>query len=248
MNPSDQLHHPSLDKKDLVFDIGVKCNTQAIRRRLGIPAYSSPFDNMDSVHGLRDIARLLSEEQNDYFLNKDKWVIRNDYASRSSIVRAKVIYHSDFPGLFYPHFHAGWFDDISPEDLQTWQNEPECSLDLIWHGFSSTFKRRLDRLRTLLRDGQKICFLRIDEARSIQRIYAHGNTNHDIDYFSRQLVSKGLINFKIVYLYGECPQYNRSIQSNQFVDAIPIRIDAEYDVLVDRALAAQLGGGKSING
>ncbi len=240
MNPSDQSPHPSLGKTGLVFDIGVKCNTQSIRRRLGIPAYSSPFDNMDSVHGLRDIARLLSDEQNSYFLDKDKWVIRNDYAPRSPIVRAKVVYHCDFPGLFYPHFHAGWFDDISPEDLQKWQNNPDCSLDLIWEGFRSTFKRRLDRLRTLFRDGQKIIFLRVDEARSIQRIYAHGNTNHDIDFFSRQLVNKGLTNFKMLYLYAESTQYNRSIQNNQLVEAIPISLDAEYDKSVDIALTSRL--------
>lgn len=229
---------PFSRQKSLIFDIGVKCNTQAIRRRLGIQAYSSPFDNMDSVHGLRDIAKILANERSDYFIDRDKWVIRNDYASRSNIVRAKVLYHIDFPGLFYPHFHAGWLGEISQPELTAWQNDPECSLDLVWNGFSSTFARRLDRLMSLLRDGKQISFIRIDEARSIQRIYSHGNTEHDINYFRQELASSGLQSFRLVYIYGNSPQYNRRISCSEHINAIPIKIDTEYDEQVDKALAA----------
>jgi hypothetical protein len=235
----EHLPPHSTGGNDLIFDLGVKCNTQAIRKRLGIQAYSSPFDNMDSVHGLRDIARLLSDERNDYFTDRDKWVIRNDYASRSNIVRAKVIYHTGFPGLFYPHFHAGWFSDVSQSDLTAWQNDPDCSLDLVWNGFSSTFGRRLDRLKSLLRDDKQISFLRIDEARSIQRIYSQGNTDLDIDYFRQKLASAGLNSFRLVYIYGTNSQYNRTITSGEVINAIPIRIDDEYDRMVEIALAAR---------
>lgn len=237
MNGHSLLIHLPASSNSFVFDVGVKCNTQAIRRKMGISAYSSPFDNMDSVHGLRDIARLLSDEQSNYFADKDKWVVRNDYASRSTIVRAKVLYHSDFPGLFYPHFHASWFCNISQQELTTWQNSPECSLDLIWNGFSNTFSRRLDRLKSFLRDDKFIYFLRIDEARSISRIYSQGNTDQDISWFTNKLASAGFNNFKLIYLYGTSDQYNRIISSSELVTAIPIAIDPEYDKLVDKMLS-----------
>lgn len=234
-----------LEQYDHVFGLGVKCNTAAARKRLGLQNYSSPFDNMDSVNGLRDIARVLSIGPEAYFGSKDKWIVRNDYGSRSTEVRTKILYHADYPGLFYPHFYSRWFDQSVACKLDEWIKNPKANLDLVWEGFSSTFSRRLNRLVNLLENGSKILFLRIDEINSLNRIYSSGNTCHDIEYFAEGLLKVGYTSCHLLYIYGYSDQFTREIPNvgfnqmcSQTWKAIGIRADINYDCNVSECLSS----------
>lgn len=236
---------PSLARWDHVFGLGVKCNTAAARKRLGLQTYSSPFDNMDSVLGLRDIARVLSIGSEAYFGARDKWVLRNDYGSRSTEVRTKILYHSDYPGLFYPHFHSRWFDHFVASQLDGWIKDPEGKIDLVWNGVSSTFSRRLDRLVDFLRGGSRISLLRIDEINSLSRIYSSGNTIHDIQFFAEEMARAGFDNFQLLYIYAHSPQFNREGIADgldqlfpQRLKTIALHADEHYDSKVLECLSS----------
>lgn len=223
---------------DHVFSFGTKCNTHVIRRKLGIPGFSSPFDNMDSVHGLRDCARVAIAGPSVYFGDVSNWVLRNEYAPRSTVVRSKALYNTDFPGLFYPHFHPGWFDQSVADNLNAWILDPQSTIDFVWNGFSSTFSRRLDRLSSFLISGKKILFLRIDEKNSLSRIYTHGNTLNDLTYSASMLRKSGFDNFHILYVYARNSQYFRDIPSGSHWDSIGVEADDSYDDVVSNYLSS----------
>lgn len=222
---------------DHVFSFGTKCNTHAIRRKLGIPGFSSPFDNMDSVHGLRDCARVAIVGPSVYFGDMSNWVLRNEYAPRSMVVRSKALYNTDYPGLFYPHFHPGWFDQSVVDKLDDWIHDPGSTIDVVWDGFSSTFARRLERLSSFLTSGKKILFLRIDEKNSLSRIYTHGNTLNDLVYSASILREAGFQNFHILYVYARTSQYFRDLSSGSHWDSIGVEADDSYDDVVSRHLS-----------
>lgn len=233
-----------LDSFDYVFGIGVKCNTAAVRKRLGIQQYSSPFDNMDSVHGLRDMARVLRLGTNEYFGSKDDWILRNDYAPRDMTLRAKVLYHADYPGLLYPHFYSGWFESSVRDNLEKWIKDPDANKDFIWSGFSQTFSRRLDRLIGLLKTGARVLLLRIDAPSSLNRIYSSGNTLHDIQYFVDVLTTAGFAGFQLLYIYAHNCHYKRAISNADGPQldspswrSIGLAADAEFDNQVEATLS-----------
>jgi len=222
---------------DYIFSIGTKCNTHAIRQQLGLAGYSSPFDSMDSVNGLRDCAHVLTSGDNNYFEEKHKWILRNDYASRSSVVRSKALYHCDYPGLFYPHFYSRWFEPSVADQLDEWIRDPRSTIDLVWSGFSSTFARRLERLKDLMRKKKKILFLRVDDKNSLPRIYSHGNTIHDLDYFASLLLSADFCSFQLLYVYAFNDKYLREAASGSHWHAIGVDTEGPYDELVSKSIA-----------
>lgn len=226
---------------DHVFSLGTKCNTHSIRRKVGIPGFSSPFDSMDSVHGLRDCARVISIGSSAYFGERHNWILRNDYASRSTVVRAKVLYNSDYPGLFYPHFYSGWFDQPVADQLSDWILDPNSSLDVVWEGFRSTFSRRLDRLVDFLQEGRKVLFLRIDDKASLARIYSQGNNVQDLDYACSRLNRAGYLNFKVLYFYTRSSQYFREIPSGSHWHAIGVDVDSFDDQVSTHLSQLQVG-------
>ena len=52
---------------NIVVNLGIKCNTLNISRSAKVRYYSSPFDNMDTVEGLVDCAKLMADGFDGYF-------------------------------------------------------------------------------------------------------------------------------------------------------------------------------------
>jgi hypothetical protein len=113
---------------DMVVSLGIKCNLAPILDVTGKRYISSPFDNMDSVEGLAEAGDLIAQRFKGYFDNIDHWHIRNDCPPKRTDVRAKIIWHQDFPNLYYPHFHAGWFSSEIAPKISQWIVDPNGSL------------------------------------------------------------------------------------------------------------------------
>ena len=53
--------------------------------------FPSPFDNMDTVEGIRDCADLMASGFDKYFDDKSSWEVINEYAPRSTEIRNKIV-------------------------------------------------------------------------------------------------------------------------------------------------------------
>lgn len=222
---------------DIVCNLGVKCNTLPFSREAGVRTFSSPFDNIDTVEGLIDLADLLSSRFYDYWLDIDNWRIRNDYAPKTNVLRAKVLWHKDFPGVFYPHFNEAWLSGnyLNSEELKRWRDSPELDIEPIFYDLKKIFSQRESRLVKMLDQGLNVLFLRVDESRSLRRIHGF-NENNQLNYFANKVASSFVnSNVKVAYFYHTNENFDRVLTSNERVECIKIpSIEIEREFLIDK--------------
>lgn len=188
---------------NLGVTIGIKCNAAPILGRLKKRYISSPFDNMDSVKGFAEAGVLIGNKFHGYFDNVSKWKVCDRRDPKSQNIKAKVLWNEEIPNLFYPHFHPGWFPDISEDAIKSWVLEPNGSLDLVWEGFKNTYYRRKKRLDNILSSAENVLFIRIearDQIRHLKKI----DLIESAKTFNKS-VEKAYpdLNFRTLYFYCE---------------------------------------------
>lgn len=189
---------------NIVVTLGIKCNIAPILSRIGKRYTSSPFDNMDSVEGLVQAGELLASKFQGYFEDRSRWCIRNDYPRNTSEIRAKIVWHENYPSLYFPHFHPGWFDAETAPRIAEWIKDPKGSLDLVWEGLKATYSRRQNRLIDLLSSGNRVLFLRAEERSQLRRLEKR-NLVEDLQIFS-SAVSGAFPSCDYGILYFACEQ------------------------------------------
>jgi hypothetical protein len=215
---------------NLVVNLGIKCNTLGISRSANVRYYSSPFDNMDTVEGLRDCADLMADGFENYFSDKNDWEIVNEYAPRSTEIRNKIVNHKKTPKVYYPHFADVWFKEtLTKDELHNWKLGDEPTIDPIWTDFVRVFENRQQRLASQLRSKNKILFFRADEKRQLKR--AHGtNQDEDLKYFIDTL-QKAYPQTEIGLLYFYCnnAKFERNLSSDNYIHTELIPDDIKED-------------------
>ena len=192
------------DTWDVVINLGIKCNTLSLSVRGGVRYFSSPFDNIDTVEGLRESADLLSERFEGYFQNIEKWHIKNHLDRETNEVHTKILWHENSPNVFYPHFNERWLsgDGITPEQLTVWKESHELDLETIFPELSKLFNTRQQRLVRLLETGLNVLFLRVDERRNVERRIVPTNSQYDFEYFVGKISAAfPSSNIKCLYFY-----------------------------------------------
>jgi hypothetical protein len=232
-----RLHIDIFDRDwNLILNLGIKCNAAPISKRLGHRYISSPFDNMDSVDGFVEAGQLIRERFSGYFDRRADWALRNHRAPHAHEIRAKILWNTSYPGLYYPHFYVRWFEDLSPEDLTTWIADPEGTMDPVWDGMRKTFSTRQQRLVGLLERGNRVLFLRIEERGQQSRLRQRDLVS-DLEAFNAAIAAGyPTLDFATLYFYCDVPEraeeterLRRTVIDRAHIEIIPAdRNEAEF--------------------
>lgn len=218
---------------NIVVNCGIKCNTLPLSRRANIRYYSSPFDNMDSVEGWVEIGKLIANRFNGYFDDYSSWKLRNDYAARSTDIRAKIAWHELYPNLYYPHFYHRWIENIDESSLANWINDPNGKLDFVWDGFRKTFNTRQQRLLDIIDNNNSVLFLRVEDRQSLRRTLKR-DFEEDTHVFYKHITNAfPNLKFSVAYFYCDAVELTITPESteNIYFNKIPIDVDiADYVV------------------
>jgi hypothetical protein len=212
---------------DLIFNIGIKCNAAPISQKLGQRYISSPFDNMDSVCGLAEAGNLIANRFENYFQNREKWHLRNGRESRNDKIRLKMIWHEDYPNLFYPHFYEGWLSNITKDEINNWIEDENGTIDFVWAGFSQVYSNRQKRLLDIMDRGKKILFLRIDERPQLKRLEKTNGVVNDTLFFC-ETIKKAYpnLNFGFLYLYSQPGEiFPPVLNDTAYFEPLPLESD-----------------------
>lgn len=218
---------------NLVVNLGIKCNTSPISRNAGIRYFSSPFDNVDTVHGLVDAARLMAKGFKGYMEDVADWNIQNIY-SKGKII-TKSLTHRDVPGIQYPHFHAGWtHGTLTKEDIQRWAEKEETDILTIWPYLKDTFTRRQQRLISLLGSRNHILFLRIDTPNHYVQVYKRNQAGDLQQFMEIMKAAYPDTTFGLLYFYYNTGKYQRLLEPSESLCPvlIPEGSDADLETFV----------------
>ena len=215
---------------NIVVNLGIKCNTLNISRSAKVRYYSSPFDNMDTVEGLVDCARLMASGFDGYFDDIKEWGIKNEYAPRSTEIRNKIVWHKDSPDVYYPHFADVWFEDnLTKEELHDWKLSDNLDLNPIWEDMNRVFGNRQQRLASQLRSENKILFFRADEKRQLKRVHGTSQDEHLEKFISTMRTAYPQTEIGLLYLYCNNDRFQRELTSSDWVHAELIPADIKED-------------------
>jgi hypothetical protein len=224
---------------NIVVNLGIKCNTLGISRNANVRYFSSPFDNMDTVEGIRECADLMASGFDKYFDDKSSWEVINEYAPRSTEIRNKIVWHKDTPKVYYPHFADVWFKDtLTKDEMHDWKLGEELTIDPIYKDFVRVFGNRQQRLASQLRSKNKILFFRADEKRQLKR--AHGsNQDEDLEYFIDTL-QKAYPQTEVGLLYFYCnnQKFTRELSTSKYIHTELIPEDIKEDEYCTERLKA----------
>lgn len=172
---------------NVVYNVGVKCNALDITTSAGVRYFSSPWDNMDSTRGLVKTAKLMANGFDKYMDDISDWMekpARKHKMGRKNPNVQRKDYHLQRPDLYYPHVDYEWVSNhVTRKEYNSWYGY-EKSFDIIWEGFSDTFKRRQNRMTSILKSENKVLLLRIDDDHpTTHRIICKYNTTKHINEF-----------------------------------------------------------------
>ena len=212
---------------DIVVNLGIKCNTLSLSVKGGVRYFSSPFDNIDTVEGLRECGDLLASKFNGYFDDVENWKVKNHLNRETNEVHTKILWHKDTPSVYYPHFNERWLSGrgISGEELQIWKSDPKLDVHTIFPDLSQVFSVRQKRLVKLLESGLRILFLRVDERRNVENRITPTNTQEDFEYFIDK-VSKAFPDTEVscLYLYCQDQDSPRNFENSEYIEYLEIPI------------------------
>lgn len=218
------MHKAIENTWDIAINLGVKCNLLPVSRKANIRYTSSPFDNMDSVDGLIEIGSLLAGRFENYF-DKSAWDIRNDYPSNSNQIRAKIAWNKDYPGLYYPHFYHRWLSNISETELANWVSNPDGNLDFVWQGLSDTFKRRQERLVSIIEENNSTLFIRLEDKASLRRTIKRDTAAEALAFEKTIKNAYPNLNFAMAYFYYDTTDRHFESTEHIYFDKIPADCD-----------------------
>jgi hypothetical protein len=202
---------------NVVVNLGIKCNILSVSREAKVRYFSSPFDNMDTVEGLVESSQLMASKFSNYWDDKSKWEVINEYAPKSTEIRNKIVYHKDTSKVYYPHFADVWFKDtLSKDQLNEWKKGHELSIDPIWCDFKRVFKNRQDRMTALLESDNNILFVRSDEPRQLKRAHSTNQQKH-LDQFITNLHSQYGSKVGLMYLYCNNKKFQRQLKLSEWI-------------------------------
>jgi hypothetical protein len=206
-----------------VCNLGIKCNAAPLARKAGVRYWSSPFDNIDTVDGLTEVADILSSKYANYFESIGDWDIKNDFSSTGEF-RTKIFWHKKYPKVYYPHFNERWLShDLTSDGLKEWFTPDILDLNPIWLDFTDTFGRRASRLISQLEvTNTNLLFLRIEEPVSIKRIMKT-DVQREAEYFIEK-VSQTFPDSTIglLYIYADSDENKRSFVNTDKIDFVGV--------------------------
>lgn len=236
------MHTVKTTTWDIAINIGVKCNLLPISRKANIRYISSPFDNMDSVDGFAEMGDLIATRFENYF-SPSLWALRNDCAINSTEIRAKIAWNEHYPGLYYPHFHHRWLNEVNEYDLAKWVTDPEGKLDFVWKGFSDTYRRRQERFVNILDDKNSVLFVRLEDKASLRRLLQR-NVESDARHFELSIKKTfSGTKFAVVYFYYD--KGDRNFESTELTYFEKIPMECDEDFLVEKLRQFKIAPQKS---
>ena len=215
---------------NIVVNLGIKCNTLSISRTANIRYYSSPFDNMDTVEGLVESAKLMVSGFDGYFDDIKDWDIKNEVAPRSTEIRNKIVWHKGSPDVYYPHFAPVWFEgNLTEEELHDWKLSEQLTIEPIWEDMKRVFGNRQQRLASQLRSENKILFFRADEKRQLKRVHGTSQDEHLEEFISIMRTAYPQTEIGLLYLYCNNDRFQRELTSSEWVHVELIPEDIKED-------------------
>ena len=201
---------------NVAYNVGVKCNALDITKTAGVRYFSSPWDNMHTVRGLTQTAKLMASGFENYMADINDWTIW--YRERQSQIR-----HKDYKWCYYPHMDFQWVENYTTEeDYNKWKQSKEGDLNPIWKGFSETYTRRQQRMTSILESENKMLLLRIDvDNRQLRKIRRKNKTEHLNRFMETMTKAYPNKNWGLLYLY--CDE-NRNLScdyDNCHLECIP---------------------------
>ena len=224
---------------NVIVGMGVKCDTMWIQKRADCRYISSPFDNMETTCGLTQVGDLLECEFEEYWTDINEWKL-NSYG------RAKGIRSKKYFNLYYPHFEYDWYSSyMTYREFNKWKRFGKNSLaEPIFNGFKEVFGNRQQRLISILKEKNKVLFLRIDAERKQKKITYENNQQSHVDYFMEK-VTNAYPNSQIgfLYYYINTPKYKREFTSSELIHfhELPFNdYDAVWDYVVPKLKEVKL--------
>lgn len=217
---------------DYVVNLGIKCNVVSISRAAAVRYYSSPFDNIDTVDGLVDCARLMASHFRDHMVNIQDWRSVNVLNKNGEIV-AKSLTHVNVPNIQYPHFYEGWSGGaLTKEDVKRWIETPDAEISYVWEYFSKTFVTRQERLISWLKARKKILFLRVDTHEHASRVFRANQISHVREFTRTMKDAFPQVHIGLLYFYFNNDRYARKFVSsgNFCAELIPNTCCTKEDV------------------
>ena len=184
---------------NVVINLGTNCEVHSITNKLKLRYFSSPFDSIETTHGLDTLTELLSCKFEGFMNNSSDWKLYG---------RPKRTRNKKYEKLFYVHVYKKWLGDMKHSDWKnfntlnsTWQ------VGNAWERFKTTMWNRQQRLISLLESENKVLFLRTDPLLGDDTKKSNVWNNNTSKQFENLIenVKKTYpnLNFGVYYLYSD---------------------------------------------